>query len=188
MPPDLQALSRPPVSIRCRLLTPLDAGGTLDLPDAHLEVDASGRLSAVGAWSDRQPSGTVIDVRPLLVLPGLVDLHAHLPQLPAAGLGGGLDLLAWLDRYVFPLEREFRVGAAERLAPVAFRAFAAAGTTTAVLYGAVYEDSLDASFRAAEAHGIRVVMGKVMMDRLRYDQSVADAEVLDVSLRQTAVS
>jgi guanine deaminase len=33
---------------------------------------------------------------------------------------------------------------------------------------------------------MRVVMGKVMMDRLRYDSSVSDAEVLDVSLRQTA--
>src|SRR6476661_5942009 len=144
MPPDLQALRRPPLSIRCRLLTPLDAGGTLDLPDALLEVDASGRLSAVGPWSDRQPGGAAIDLRPLLVMPGMVDLHAHLPQLPATGVGGGLDLLTWLDRYVFPLEREFRTEAAEHLAPLAFRAFAGAGTTTAVLYGAVYEDSLDA--------------------------------------------
>ena len=63
-----------------------------------------------------------------------------------------------------------------------------AGTTTAVLYGAVYEDSLDASFQAAEAHGMRVVMGKVMMDRLRYDASVRDAEVLELSLRQTPTS
>ena len=39
-----------------------------------------------------------------------------------------------------------------------------------MLYGAVYEDSLDAAFAAAEAHGLRVVMGKVMMDRLRYDR------------------
>jgi guanine deaminase len=45
---------------------------------------------------------------------------------------------------------------------------------------------MDAAFSAAEEHGIRVVMGKVMMDRLRYDQSVSDAEVLDVSLHQTA--
>jgi guanine deaminase len=55
-----------------------------------------------------------------------------------------------------------------------------------VLYGAVYEDSLDVSFSAAEAHGIRVVMGKVMMDRLRYDPTVRDADVLELSLRQSA--
>ena len=37
----------------------------------------------------------------------MVDLHAHLPQLPNAGLGAGLDLLTWLERYIFPLERGF---------------------------------------------------------------------------------
>ena len=52
-----------------------------------------------------------------------------------------------------------------RLAPLAWQAFAAAGTTTALVYGAVYEASLDATFRAAEAHGIRAIVGKVMMDR-----------------------
>src|SRR3712207_6860375 len=36
-----------------------------------------------------------MDLRPLVVLPGLVDLHAHLPQIPNAGLGAGLDLLTW---------------------------------------------------------------------------------------------
>jgi guanine deaminase len=165
------------------LLSPLDAGGSLYLADAVLRVDADGRIAAAEAAG---PDEQAIDLRPLLVMPGMVDLHAHLPQLPATGLGGGLDLLSWLERYVFPLEREFRTEAAERLAPLAFRAFAGAGSTTAVLYGAVYEDSLDASFRAAEQHGLRVVMGKVMMDRLRYDQSVGDSEVLEVSLRQTA--
>ena len=40
----------------------------------------------------------------------MVDLHAHLPQLPNAGLGAGLDLLTWLERYIFPLERGFDAG------------------------------------------------------------------------------
>ena len=74
----------------------------------------------------------------------MVDLHVHLPQLPNAGVGAGLHLLDWLERYIFPLERAFDEAAAERLAPAACRAFAAAGTTTAVMYGAVYEPSLDA--------------------------------------------
>ena len=83
-------------------------------------------------------------------MPGMVDLHAHLPQVPNAGLGAGLELLTWLERYIFPLERGFDVAAADRLAPIVWRAFAAAGTTTAMVYGAVYEASLDATFRAAE--------------------------------------
>ncbi|HUG48181.1 MAG TPA: amidohydrolase family protein, partial [Candidatus Limnocylindria bacterium] len=92
----------------------------------------------------------------------------------------------WLERYIFPLERGFDEAAAERLAPAAYRAFAAAGTTTVVLYGAVYEASIDVCFQAAEEHGIRAVIGKVMMDRLRYDPSVRDDEVLELSLAQSA--
>ena len=63
---------------------------------------------------------------------------------------------------------------------------ACAGTTTAVLYGAVFEPSLDVAFRAAEEHGIRAVIGKVMMDRLTYDETLRPADILELSLRQSA--
>ena len=107
----------------------------------------------------------------------MVDLHAHLPQVPNAGLGYALPLLDWLDRLTFPTERSWADPAvAERLAPAIFRAFAAAGTTTVLAYGVVYEAAMDAAFRAAEAHGIRAILGKVMMDRLTYD---ADDRAVD---------
>jgi guanine deaminase len=119
-------------------------------------------------------------------MPGLVDTHVHIPQVPAAGLGAGMDLLAWLERYVFPLERGFRVAEAERLAPQVYRAMAASGTTTFAAYGAIWPDSLDACFRAAEEHGIRAIIGKVMMDRHTYDDRLPRDEILAVSLRQSA--
>ena len=77
---------------------------------------------------------------------------------------------------------------AARLAPAAFRAFAAAGTTTVVLYGAVFPDSVDEAFRAAEQHGIRAVIGKVMMDRGTYDARQSDrseTEIRELSVRQS---
>jgi guanine deaminase len=183
-------VNRPPFALRARILTPLDAGATRYLADGVLSVDEAGRITEVrGFDEDRADEGasrqSVIDLRPLLLLPGLVDLHAHLPQLPNAGLGAGLDLLTWLERYIFPLERDFDEATAARVAPAAYRAFASAGTTTAVLYGAVYEASLDVCFAEAERHGIRAVIGKVMMDRLRYDDTVSDREVLEVSLAQS---
>ena len=131
---------RPPFALRARVLTPLAAGGTRYEADGRIDVDAAGRIAAVGPWTDDAPGASAaIDLRPLLVLPGMVDLHVHLPQLPNAGVGAGLDLLTWLRTYIFPLERAFDEEAAERLAPLAFRAFAAAGTTTAVMYGAVFQ-------------------------------------------------
>jgi guanine deaminase len=183
---------RPPFALRARVLSPLDAGGTLDLRDAIVGVDAGGRIGAVrDAAQVDGPTAPAdgpepIDIRPWVVLPGMVDLHAHLPQLPNAGLGAGMDLLSWLDRYIFPLERRFdAAGDAVRLAPSAFRAFAAAGTTTVLAYGAVYKASMDGAFRAAEAHGIRAILGKVMMDRITYDETIDPSTILERSVRES---
>jgi guanine deaminase len=181
---------RPPFVLRARVLTPLAAGGHLDLVDGVVQVDELGAISRVDpASDDRAPDGwrdRAVDLRPLVLLPGMVDLHAHLPQLPNAGLGAGLDLLTWLERYVFPVERRFdSEEAAARLAPAAFRAFAAAGTTTVLAYGAVFKASTDGAFRAAEAHGIRAILGKVMMDRLTYDDRIEPTAILERSLRES---
>jgi guanine deaminase len=182
--------ARAPFTIRARLITPLSDGSTRHEPDAVLVVDAMGRITRVAASRPGTPeTDEAIDLRPFLVVPGLVDLHAHLPQLPNAGIGFGMDLLAWLERHIFPLERHWADPAiAERVAPAAFRAMAGAGTTTVLAYGAVYEESLDAAFRAAEAHGIRAVLGKVMMDRVTYDErrSPGSPELTELSLRQSA--
>ena len=177
----------PPFALRGRVLTPLDDGGTSYAPDGLVVVDATGRITYAGAAGERpRDASAAVDLRPWILLPGMVDLHAHLPQLPNAGLGAGLDLLTWLERYIFPLERDFDAAAANRLAPAAWRAFAGAGTTTAMVYGAVYEASLDATFRAAEAHGIRAIVGKVMMDRGTYDPTIDPKVILDQSLAESA--
>lgn len=182
----------PPFALRAGILTPLGSGGIRFERDGLIEIDAGGKIGAVGRYQPwvAEPEGGrwgegPVDLRPLILLPGMVDLHVHLPQVPNAGLGAGIGLLPWLERYIFPLERAFDQATAEHLAPRVFRAMAAAGTTTAVVYGAIYEPSLDATFRAAETHGIRAVIGKVMMDRVTYDD-LTPAQALEVSLRQSA--
>src|SRR5882757_4887249 len=40
------------------------------------------------------------------VFPGLIDIHAHIPQYPAVARGTS-ELLPWLREHIFPLEREF---------------------------------------------------------------------------------
>ncbi len=161
----------PPFRLRARVLTPLAAGGTRYLADGAVDVDALGRIFRVDAWgAGGQDSGASAripehDMRPWLVMPGLVDLHTHIPQLPNAGLGAGLDLLTWLERYTFPLESRFDVAAAERLGPLAMRSFASVGTTTVVAYASADPDATEALFRSAEVHGIRAVIGLVLMDR-----------------------
>lgn len=200
---------RPPFALRARILTPTDAGATAFHRDGIVEVGAEGRISWVGPAHLRParravvdgsggdgPGGAAdgdtrpvreIDIRPLVLLPGMVDLHAHLPQLPNAGLGAGLDLLTWLERYVFPLERRFDDdAAAAKLAPAVFRALASVGTTTVMAYGAVFAVSMEGAFRAAEAHGIRAILGKVMMDRITYDERIDRSTILERSIRESA--
>ncbi|HET9681135.1 MAG TPA: amidohydrolase family protein, partial [Candidatus Limnocylindrales bacterium] len=184
----LDVPGRAPFVVRARVITPLAAGGHRDIVDGLVEVDPAGRIASVaGAGATRREVvEQAIDLRPLVLLPGMVDLHAHLPQLPNAGLGAGLDLLTWLERYIFPMERQFdSEEAADRLAPAAFRAFAAAGTTTVLAYAAVFKASTDGAFRAAEAHGIRAILGKVMMDRRTYDERIDPTTILDRSLRES---
>ena len=184
---------RGPFAVRARILTPLAAGGSSYVADGVVAVDAAGRIASVvdhaaweavrGAGPDRQPDP--VDLRPLVLLPGLIDLHAHLPQLPNAGLGAGLHLLEWLERYIYPLERTFDRPTAERLAPLAFEQMASLGTTTVVLHGAAWAPSMDETFRAAEAHGIRLVAGRVMMDRISY-RDTPPAQRLAVELGESA--
>ncbi len=178
---------RPPFTLRARLLSPLPDGSTLWQPDGVIEVDDAGCIRSIRDAADApRAAETAIDLRPLVVMPGLVDTHVHIPQIPAAGLGAGMDLLAWLERYIFPLERAFDVAAADRLAPQVYRAMAAAGTTTFAGYAAVWPQSTDGCFRAAEAHGIRAIIGNVLMDRVTYDDRTPPTDILDSAIRASA--
>ncbi len=182
--------ANPPFALRARLLTPQADGGTTHELDGLIDVDVAGRLAWVGAAADHpdpDAAAAAIDLRPMVVMPGMVDLHVHLPQLPNAGVGAGLDLLTWLNRHIFPLEQAWADPAVARdVAAAGFRAFARAGTTTALAYGTVFAASMDAAFAAAEAHGIRAILGKVMMDRVTYDETIDPTTILDRSLRESA--
>ena len=178
----------PPFALRARIVSPLMGGGTQDIADGIVDVDAAGRIGWIGPVEERpaDPQAGVTDIRPWVVLPGMVDVHAHLPQVPNVGVGYALPLLDWLERLTFPTERSWADPAvAERLAPAIFRAFAAAGTTTGLAYGVVYEAAMDAAFRAAEAHGIRAILGKVMMDRLTYDPTINPETIIVRTLRES---
>src|SRR3954463_11374994 len=96
-PGALDLPSTGPFALRGRLLTPLDSGGTRHESDGLLVVDGAGRITFSGAAAARaDEAANAIDLRPFVLLPGMVDLHAHLPQVPNAGVGYALDLLTWL--------------------------------------------------------------------------------------------
>ncbi|HEV3410080.1 MAG TPA: amidohydrolase family protein, partial [Chthoniobacterales bacterium] len=147
-----------------------------------------GRIAAVGEFeelrrSERGRRATWSEPEAAAIFPGLIDCHTHLPQYPVVARGEA-GLLPWLRQNIFPIERDFSGPKAREEAPLFFRDLARHGTTTAMLYAAIYEDSCDAGFEAAERSGLRVILGKMMMDLGSYG-TLQPKKVLSVSLLES---
>ncbi len=100
-----------------------------------------------------------------LILPGFIDTHIHYPQVDVIG-AGGQGLLDWLETYTFPQERRFSDFAhASAVAEVFLDELARNGTTTALVFCTVHAASVEAFFTAAQRRGLRMIAGKVLMDR-----------------------
>ena len=146
-----------------------------------------GRIAAIGDYEDlrrlqRQPIDW-INRGPVAIFPGLIDCHTHLPQYSAVARGES-ELLPWLRQHIFPVEREFTGPKARAEAPQFFHELARHGTTTAMVFTAIYEDSCEVGFEAAKESGLRVIMGKMMMDIGSYGQ-LQPKKVLSVSLMES---
>ena len=145
------------------------AWGDVDSPAVRFRPDhwllaEDGRIVAVQA----EPPGEGWqrhDHRGRLVLPGFIDTHVHSPQIDVIASYGS-ELLDWLTTHTFPAEaRHADAAHAEAAAAHFLDALLAHGTTSAVVFPTVHAASVDALFAAAEARGMRVIAGKVLMDR-----------------------
>lgn len=100
-----------------------------------------------------------------LIIPGLIDCHVHFPQLDIIG-SFGAQLLDWLNQYAYPAEERFSDPDYARDVATAFiDQLMRNGTTTALVFGTVHAHSADAIFEAAEARDMRLIAGKVLMDK-----------------------
>lgn len=162
-------------AIRGRLLwfedDPALAGedaATRYIEDGCLIVE-DGVVRAAGEASDvlrnADDDMPVDDWRPFLVMPGFIDPHLHFPQTQVIGSFAG-DLLDWLHTYTFVEEQKYADPAvAEAAARFFLDELLRNGTTTAGVYCSVHRQSVEAFFAEAERRNMRMVAGKVMMDR-----------------------
>ncbi|WP_326539872.1 guanine deaminase [Pseudorhodoferax sp.] len=135
-------------------------------PDHWLLIGDDGRIAGAQPGSQPLPPGCAgEDHRGRLLLPGFIDTHVHSPQLEVIA-SYGTELLDWLDRYTFPSERIYADPAVAAAGAARFLdALLAHGTTSAVVFPTVHKVSAEALFAAAHARGMRLIAGKVLMDR-----------------------
>ncbi len=145
------------------------AGGTLrSEPDGGICV-RDGVIVDRGGFDSvraRRPDDDVVDLSGGLVLPGFVDTHVHFPQVRVIG-ALGRSLLDWLERSALPEEaRLVDDDYARAVADEFLGGLSAAGTTTALVFGAHFASAVDILFAQAAQWGLRITSGLVVSDRI----------------------
>ena len=146
--------------------------------DGLLVLEA-GKVKELGSYDRLQAkySNIAITAYPnKLILPGFIDTHIHFPQTEMIGAYGE-QLLEWLDKYTFPTENKFKDKAyAQKIASFFLDELLKNGTTTALVFASVHPQSVDAFFEEARDRNLRMISGKVMMDRHAPDYLTDTAE------------
>jgi len=98
----------------------------------------------------------------LLATPGLIQPHIHLCQTLFRGLADDVELLDWLNKYIFPLEYAHNEQSIAISAKIGISELFRCGTTTIMDMGALnYEEII---IDEVDKSGLRAFLGKAMMD------------------------
>lgn len=127
-----------------------------------------GKVVSLESWQiaeGRVDHSRVTDLRGKLIVPGFIDTHIHYPQTEMIGAFGE-QLLEWLNQYTFPVESQYHCpDHAAKMSAFFLHQLLSNGTTTALVFGTVHKQSVDSLFSAAQQLDMRLIAGKVMMDR-----------------------
>ncbi|MEV4311576.1 amidohydrolase [Actinocrispum sp. NPDC049592] len=88
--------------LRAPIVLPCDTACSV-LRDAVVDIEEDGRIGYVGPFASAPGEATVTELAGIL-LPGLVNAHAHTPMTVLRGMGGDLPLLRWLQDVIWPAE------------------------------------------------------------------------------------
>lgn len=108
----------------------------------------------------------VADYNDYIIIPGLVDLHLHAPQFTLCGTNMDLELLPWLNSYVFPEEARFSDhNYSEKIYSLFVEELKKSATTRACIFATVHKDATIRLMELMEQSGLCSYVGKVNMDR-----------------------
>ncbi len=153
-------------SIKAKILNPKPDGTISFIRNGVIRFDTkSGKIHSIEQAKSQFEDGNDNRHKKYFLLPGLIDLHSHIPQLPGIAKNAN-ELIPWLKNHIFPLETKFSdYSYAQHIAQLFFTEALHFGTTCIVAYSSVHKDATDISFEVAKTIGIRAFIGKAMMDR-----------------------
>ncbi len=136
-------------------------------PNGVLYV-SDGKVIEAGNYADlkgKYKSAKMVDYTGRLIVPGFVDTHIHYPQT-AVIAAYGMQLLDWLNYYIFPNEKALSDPKIAKLEADNFLDILIDnGTTTALVFCSVRPVTVDAFFTASTKRNMRMIAGLSMMDR-----------------------
>ncbi len=149
----------------------LIVGGKIVTMDAEMRVIedgaivvSGGAIKAIGERDEITKNYTAkqtINADGKIIIPGLINTHTHIPMTLFRGIADDLDLEEWLNKYIFPAEKEnvnedfVRVGTRLGLAEMI------RGGTTTFCDMYYFEDAVaDETYKA----GMRGVLGETIID------------------------
>ena len=156
-----------PLALKGRILTFNDSPDNYDYWETGCVLIEGGFITSVGDASsvDVPNDAHIIDHGEDLILPGFVDGHVHYPQMNVIA-SFGAKLIDWLNTFTFPEEAKFSDKSYASAAAKFFLSEALRnGYTTSAVFCTVHPQSVEAFFTEAERLGLRMIAGKVLMDR-----------------------
>lgn len=163
------------IRLAAPVVLPCDEQCTV-LRDGVVDIDSAGRIVHIGSSAQAPAApGPVLALTGIL-MPGLVNAHAHTAMTALRGLGGDLPLMRWLTEVIWPAEARVDADDVQAGMLVGALEMLGAGITTSVemyFYShAVVDAVLAAGSRAVITPGIIAGPG---WDRLGTWQQMLDA-------------
>lgn len=138
------------------------------IPDGIILIE-EGKVKIVAKTDDLVRQGFDIEqcehLPDLLCCPGFIDAHIHAGQLDVIA-SFGEQLLEWLNQYTFPAELKFAELEYAQLHSKRFiDALLSNGVTAAMVFSTRFSHHAESLFEIASQLNMRMIAGRVMMDR-----------------------
>ena len=145
--------------LRAPIVLPCDPSCSV-VRDGVVDVDDTGRLGYVGPADSAPATNEPVRSFEGILMPGMINMHAHSPMTVLRGMGGDLPLMRWLQEIIWPAEA--------KLTPADIEAGMVLGSVEMLRNGVT--TSVEQYFqpdhvvRAVLATGGRMVLGPAIVD------------------------